>query len=115
MLIHYKPSRVLLLLLTVLALVCFKLNARGGFAQSKSERTPAGESGQSAASGNDVVRLSATAKPTGGTFKGRSRNPAAMDAAVTSNAQLQTTLEWTFGGKVQRGWGLYTPLIGELI
>jgi len=113
MLIHYKPSRVLLLLLTVLALVCFKLNARGSFAQSKSERTPAGESGQSAASGTDVVRLSATAKPAGGTFKGR--NPAAMDTAVSSNAQLQTTLEWTFGGKVQRGWGLYTPLIGELI
>ncbi|HEY7545839.1 MAG TPA: D-alanyl-D-alanine carboxypeptidase family protein [Blastocatellia bacterium] len=35
--------------------------------------------------------------------------------AATKNSQLQTDLEWGFGGKTERGWYLYLPLISNLI
>src|SRR6267142_915970 len=35
--------------------------------------------------------------------------------APKRNAQLSRELTWTFGGKQQRGWYLYTPLIKRLI
>jgi len=34
---------------------------------------------------------------------------------VNKNIQLQTELEWGFGGKTQRGWYLYLPLISSLL
>ncbi|HEX8097799.1 MAG TPA: M15 family metallopeptidase, partial [Pyrinomonadaceae bacterium] len=34
-----------------------------------------------------------------------------FDAAAAENARLKTELEWNFGGKSQRGWYIYTPLI----
>jgi D-alanyl-D-alanine carboxypeptidase len=36
-------------------------------------------------------------------------------AAAKTNALLSTSLNWTFGGKSQRGWYLYTLLIKQLI
>jgi zinc D-Ala-D-Ala carboxypeptidase len=36
-------------------------------------------------------------------------------AAAAANARLRTDLNWTFGGKPQRGWYLYTQLISRLI
>ncbi len=35
--------------------------------------------------------------------------------AVAKNIQLQTELEWGFGGRTERGWYLYLPLISSLI
>ena len=35
--------------------------------------------------------------------------------AALQNADLQNNLSWTFGGKQQRGWYLYVPLIRRLI
>jgi LAS superfamily LD-carboxypeptidase LdcB len=35
--------------------------------------------------------------------------------AAKRNVLLRTSLTWTFGGKPQRGWYLYTPLIKQLI
>lgn len=35
--------------------------------------------------------------------------------AAKRNAQLSRELDWTFGGKPQRGWYLYAPLIKQLI
>lgn len=61
-----------------------------------------------------MVRLSAAANPA--REAGFKASPlAAFDAASNTNNQLQTGLEWNFGGKSQRGWCLYTPLIGNLI
>src|SRR6185369_6768942 len=37
-----------------------------------------------------------------------------VSAGVT-NAQLRNDLNWIFGGKPQRGWYIYTPLINRLI
>jgi len=38
-----------------------------------------------------------------------------LDFASKTNQQLQANLEWNFGGKSQRGWTLYAPLISHLI
>jgi hypothetical protein len=35
--------------------------------------------------------------------------------AVTNNASLSRTVEWQFGGKTQRGWHLYVPLIQRVV
>lgn len=39
----------------------------------------------------------------------------AFGAAAMRNAQLSNELNWTFGGKQQRGWYLYAPLIRRLL
>ncbi len=36
-------------------------------------------------------------------------------AASLENALLKENLPWTFGGKVQRGWQLYEPLIRQVV
>lgn len=36
-------------------------------------------------------------------------------AASLENATLKETLNWTFGGKTQRGWRLYDPLIRQFV
>ncbi|HEX8071216.1 MAG TPA: D-alanyl-D-alanine carboxypeptidase family protein [Pyrinomonadaceae bacterium] len=36
-------------------------------------------------------------------------------AAGRQNAQLRTDLSWVFGGKEQRGWGIYVPLIAHTL
>jgi zinc D-Ala-D-Ala carboxypeptidase len=36
-------------------------------------------------------------------------------AAATRNAQLRNDLKWLFGGKSQRGWYLYVPLLNRLL
>lgn len=97
--------RILLLLLCVLAIVVLRSSGSG--------RTTASEPAQAGANG-DVVRLSAPAKPAP-RAGARAVNLAAFEAAASSNAQLQSSLEWHFGGKLQRGWNLYTSLVGELI
>ena len=40
---------------------------------------------------------------------------APVGAAASRNAQLRTELKWLFGGKPQRGWYLYTALLGRLL
>jgi hypothetical protein len=38
-----------------------------------------------------------------------------LDSAAELNNRLKTEVEWSFGGKAQRGWQIYTPLIQHLI
>lgn len=40
---------------------------------------------------------------------------AAFAAAASQNAALRNELNWTFGGKQQRGWSLYELLIGKTL
>jgi len=40
---------------------------------------------------------------------------ATFGPAATRNGLLRAELNWTFGGKAQRGWHLYTQIIGSLI
>jgi D-alanyl-D-alanine carboxypeptidase len=57
-----------------------------------------------------IVMLNAAAS------RGQSRKAGKPSAdAAKRNGLLSTELTWTFGGKPQRGWYLYTPLIKRLI
>ncbi len=47
--------------------------------------------------------------------KSNSLSKAELAAAATQNVQLSRDLTWTFGGKSQRGWYLYTHLIKRLL
>ena len=105
--------RVLLLLACGFGIVVFQSSGRGRQPQNRSERTSPNQRAQAGTTG-DVVRLSAPANPASGASPGAGAM-AAYDAASIANIQLQTGLEWNFGGKQQRGWVLYTPLIGHLI
>ena len=114
MLSHKSTSfRLLLLIICALVLVVYKSSGRGRQVQSRTERVSSNEQAQAGANG-DVVRLSAPAKPASeARLKGGSSAP--FDGASIENFKLQTALGWNFGGKVQRGWSLYTPLISHLI
>ncbi|HEY1404255.1 MAG TPA: D-alanyl-D-alanine carboxypeptidase family protein [Pyrinomonadaceae bacterium] len=57
------------------------------------------------------VRLDETAK-TNETATGA---PALAAPAADQNRKLKDGLRWTFGGKQQRGWAIYVPLIQRLI
>src|SRR6266850_1692626 len=43
------------------------------------------------------------------------RDSSAFGMAASRNSVLRTELNWTFGGKQQHGWYLYTPLINQLL
>ncbi|MEK6407463.1 MAG: D-alanyl-D-alanine carboxypeptidase family protein [Acidobacteriota bacterium] len=82
-------------------------------AQSRTGSSAAGKTASAPAQGG-IVRLSARSKPAP-EASSREAAPAAFEGAALLNVQLQATLDWTFGGKQQRGWYLYTPLVANLI
>jgi uncharacterized protein YcbK (DUF882 family) len=45
----------------------------------------------------------------------RESTASAFSPAAARNAVLRNDLTWTFGGKQQRGWYLYTPLISHML
>lgn len=45
----------------------------------------------------------------------KSTNSAIFAAAAEQNARLKLDLIWTFGGRTQRGWSLYQPLIRQFL
>ena len=63
---------------------------------------------------NGVGKMSDAAKPAPGA-NGRVIPPTLFEEAATRNAQLQSSLEWNFGSKSQRGWNIYLPLVANLI
>ena len=82
-------------------------------AQNKPESAASNQKFSTPAEGS-VVRLSARSKPAPeAALKGAA--PAAFEGAALRNSELQSQLDWTFGGKQQRGWYLYTPLVANLI
>jgi len=100
------------MLACALGVVVFKSSGSGRHRQNRSEQSSSTEP-QAGARG-DVMRLSAPAKPAAGAgVKGGSSGT--FEVASNANIQLQTGLSWSFGGRLQRGWGLYTPLISHLI
>ena len=60
---------------------------------------------------------SSKVKPTGLPREGSGKEVSGTSSSslVARNAQLQVELTWTFGGKQQRGWYLYSTLIGRLL
>lgn len=61
------------------------------------------------ASRNRILKASPTARDLPGVPS------LSNDTAASENAKLSTNLDWLFGGKQQRGWHLYLPLIRRLI
>lgn len=58
--------------------------------------------------------LSAPAKVAPGAIS-KAPEAAAFESAVRENEQLQASLGWSFGGKLQRGWSIYSPLIANMV
>lgn len=63
---------------------------------------------------NGVGKMSDAAKAAPGA-NARVIPPTIFEEAATRNALLQSSLEWNFGSKTQRGWNIYLPLVANLI
>lgn len=93
----------------VLAGLFFLFGFKSSFAKQAKSAKAMTESA-SASPSVSIERLSAPAGPA----------PAATSSAIFAsaalrNSQLQSGLNWVFGGKTQRGWQLYAPLISSMI
>jgi zinc D-Ala-D-Ala carboxypeptidase len=89
----------------VLTILGICSNGIGGAGQAvDGKRGPASGSNESA-----LVRLSSAEAATA------SRVSAVFEKAAIQNGILQSQMSWLFGGKAQRGWQLYGPLISALI
>jgi zinc D-Ala-D-Ala carboxypeptidase len=77
---------------------------------SAQTKTSSQSNGLAIGSGNAVngVKPAAAADSKAGAYT-------PVTQAAIQNAELQTSLVWVFGGKSQRGWSLYVPLIANLI
>ena len=96
------------LVATVLVVIGFEATA-----QNRAER-PSAPASAAVPERNEIVRLSAAAKPAPRASSTASALEA-FDGAAARNVQLGTSVAWAFGGKQQRGWHIYTPLIANLI
>jgi LAS superfamily LD-carboxypeptidase LdcB len=83
-------------------------STRRAHPQNKTNAQSNGLSAGAATNTLDSVKAASGAESKGATY-----TPFA--GAAIQNAQLEGSLSWTFGGKSQRGWGLYIPLIAHLI
>jgi zinc D-Ala-D-Ala carboxypeptidase len=83
------------------------LVSRTGYGQSQSE---------SQASAPAVLKpLALVEKRPASTSSEKKRDSSLFTEAATHNTILKYELNWAFGGKQQRGWYLYTPLISRLL
>src|SRR5581483_8360388 len=101
---------VAIVLATVAAIFGFQWKAVGQSARIQTAQAANNES-SAPASAVGVERLSAAAKPAATA----NAATALFVSAASRNADLQDSLTWAFGGKSQRGWRLYAPLVGGLI
>jgi len=101
---------VAIVLATVAAIFGFQWKAVGQSARIQTAQAANNES-SAPASAVGVERLSAAAKPAVETASATGL----FASAASRNADLQDSLTWAFGGKSQRGWRLYAPLVGGLI
>lgn len=112
------PSSKGLYVAAFILLICsvFALGFGSSFAKQASGPKTAKASVESASPGQNsgIERLSASAKPSSEATAASLVNSRYAPAALR-NTQLQTDLNWVFGGKTQRGWQLYAPLISSMI
>ena len=101
---------VLALIASLLVIFGFKPGRVRGSGQTKAAQQTARES---TASDAGIVRLSAPAKASPRALS--TGSPAMLESAARENQQLQANLGWNFGGRQQRGWSIYAPLIANLI
>src|SRR6266404_1935715 len=109
---RFTPVWVFVLFASVIAVAELKSGRAGRRAQNRPANPPAAES----------VRMDKTADVAGQPLSARpsavarvnNSDLAGFDAAASRNSELRTSLPWSFGGKQQRGWSLYAPLIANL-
>src|SRR5437868_6102450 len=101
------------MLVALAAVFGLQWKAVGQSASIQTAKAAGGDSNTPAPS-LSVERLSAAAKPAAATTSATAASGIFASAAVR-NTELQDSLSWAFGGKSQRGWRLYAPLVGGLI
>ena len=92
----------------LLACLFFFFGFKSSFARQAGEKATTENTAVSQSVG--LERLSAPSVPATAVA-----SSALFASAALRNSQLQANLNWVFGGKTQRGWQLYTPLISSLI
>lgn len=109
-----KKANVAVLSCIVLALASLAvLAARVGYGQSKDEKaTPAVVVGGNHLQPTAVVKERRAADTV---VSAEESSASVFGAAATRNTALRYELSWAFGGKQQRGWYLYVPLISRTI
>jgi len=103
---HFRAHTLLVAPVVASLLVGALVDLRTTGAQSRRTGKPSG-------SGNSSSKVKPTGLPREGS--GTNVSSTSLSSVVALNAQLQTELTWTFGGKQQRGWYLYSTLIGRLL
>jgi len=107
---RFSITSLIAILIIGLIIVAVRSEGAGKHVQAQAERRPSAEAAQA----GSAVTLSAPAKAAPKATSSASEL-SAFALAATRNTELQDNLGWTFGGKSQRGWALYTPLIANLI
>jgi zinc D-Ala-D-Ala carboxypeptidase len=107
-----KTNKLSIAILLVVVAVFFVLRSEGaGKRRLKIVETSAQSAqGASSKTGGD----SAAAPKPSPAIATKSVTPSPFDQAVSQNLQFRDSLGWAFGGKSQRGWALYSPLIVNL-
>ncbi|HEV7892311.1 MAG TPA: D-alanyl-D-alanine carboxypeptidase family protein [Pyrinomonadaceae bacterium] len=114
-----KKAHVAVLSCAVLALAALAvLAARTGYGQSQTKdekATPAVVVGGNHLQPTAVVRERRATETSNPSAAAEASNTSVFGAAATRNTALRYELNWAFGGKQQRGWYLYVPLISRTI
>lgn len=114
-----KKAHVAVLSCVIFALASLAVSAaRTGYGQSQTKdekATPAVVVGGNHLQPTAVVRERRAAETSSPSASSESSAPSAFGAAATRNTALRYELSWAFGGKQQRGWYLYLPLISRTI
>lgn len=112
-----KKAHVAVLFAAVFALAALAaLAAKTGYGQSKDEKaTPAVVVGGNHLQPTAIVRERRAAETPDTSAATEDSKASVFGAAATRNTALRYELTWAFGGKQQRGWYLYAPLISRTI
>jgi hypothetical protein len=94
--------------LAALALL-FTLVARTGYGQSQLKEQ------QSVATNGGSLRPTAAVRERRAEAPAETAGASLFASAAARNTLLRYELSWAFGGKEQRGWYLYTPLISRML
>jgi zinc D-Ala-D-Ala carboxypeptidase len=92
--------------------------ALAGVSSNKKSRTQDKSKEQASATTSVYGKTSDAVKPApGADIKAglATKSSAMFEDAAARNAQLQNSMEWSFGNKLQRGWSLYVPMAANLI
>ena len=107
-----KKESLLVLLSLVILLAFAATLALPGYSQSPSPLAHTGSAAPASPSNTSTV---ATDKSENSVAAASTAATAPYAAAARRNLELRTSLDWAFGGRQQRGWSLYEPLISHTL